>query len=184
MLAYVFWHWPRPGVDGHDYRERLARFHRALASSAPAGFHGSRAFDVGAVPGIATASGLVEDWYFVDDFAALGVINEAAVAAHTREPHDAAASFAAGGTAGIYKLCSPRVPDPRSAAWFAKPANTSYAAFFATVPAGAELWQRQMTLGPAPEFCALGSSAGDLAAFVAPPAVTASPIRTILEERP
>ncbi len=183
MLAYVFWHWPRPGVGEHEYRERLTRFHRALASSAPAGFHGSRAFDVTAVPGVAPASGLVEDWYFVDDFAALGVINEAAVAAHNREPHDAAASLAAGGTAGIYKLCSPRLPDPRSAAWFAKPASASYAAFFATVPDGVELWQRQMTLGPAPEFCALGSSAGALAAFVAPFAATASPIRTILEER-
>ena len=183
MLAYVFWHWPRPGVGEPEYRERLVRFHRALASSAPAGFRGSRAFDAAAVPGIAPTSELVEDWYFVDDFAALGVINDAAVAAHNREPHDAAASLAAGGTAGIYKLCSPRVADPRSAAWFSKAANASYASFFATVPAGVELWQRQMTLGPAPEFCALGSSAGELAAFVATFGVTASPIRTILEER-
>ena len=179
MLAYVFWHWPRPGVGEHEYREHLARFHRALASSAPAGFHGSRAFDVAAVPGVTPASGLVEDWYFVDDFAALGVMNEAAVAAHTREPHDAAASLAAGGTAGIYKLCSPRAADPRSTAWFPKPANASYATFFAGVPAGVELWQRQMTLGPAPEFGALGASTNELSTF----AVTASPIRTILEER-
>jgi len=97
MLAYVFWHWPRPDVDASDYQARLARFHRELAASEPAGFRGSRVFAVSSVPGVPEAPELLEDWYFVDDFAALGVINEAAVAAHNREPHDAADPAARGG---------------------------------------------------------------------------------------
>jgi len=36
--------------------------------------------------------------------------------------------------------------------WFGKPGNVGYSEFLARVPP-AELWQRQLALGPGPEFC-------------------------------
>jgi len=98
--------------------------------------------------------------------------------------HDAAASLARGGTAGLYKLCSPRARDARWAAWFSKPEGSSYAALFESVAAAEgrfELWQRQLVLGPAPEFCALGPSAEGLGALGALEA-TASPLRVLFDE--
>ena len=48
----------------------------------------------------------------------------------------------------------------RYAFWFSKPPGTPYDDFFRSLSASAEeagggLWQRQMVLGPAPEFCLL-----------------------------
>jgi hypothetical protein len=66
---------------------------------------------------------------------------------------------AAGGTAGIYGL---RLGDvllrPRLAHWFAKPDGLSYKEVFSRLApivrqSGGALWTRQMTLGPAREFC-------------------------------
>jgi hypothetical protein len=42
--------------------------------------------------------------------------------------------------------------------WCSKPAGVPYPAFLATLPA-VETWQRQLVLGPAPEFCLLGVDA-------------------------
>ncbi len=162
MLAYVFWHWSKRGEGGGDYRARLVEFHRALAASAPQGYRGSRVFAVTAAPWAPAARDVLEDWYFVDDFTALGVLNDAAVSARNRGTHDAIAARADGGAAGLYKLCTARVDAPAGAAWFAKPAASSYATFFAGVAPEIELWQRQMVLGPAPEFCALASTLAGL----------------------
>lgn len=162
MLAYVFWHWSKHEESGGDYRARLVEFHRALAASPPQGYRGSRVFAVTAASWAPAARDVLEDWYFVDDFTALGVLNDAAVSARNRGVHDAIAARADGGAGGLYKLCTPRTDAPAAAAWFAKPAGSSYAAFFAGVAPGIELWQRQMVLGPAPEFCALASAVAGL----------------------
>jgi hypothetical protein len=81
------------------------------------------------------------------------------VSASRQAPHDAAAAVAGGGTAGLYllRLGSAAEP-PRAATWFAKPAGLSYTAMFTALEPlvraeGAALWGRQMTLGPALEFC-------------------------------
>jgi hypothetical protein len=50
--------------------------------------------------------------------------------------------------------------------WCAKPAGVSYSQFVARLPSG-ETWQRQMVLGPAPEFCIVGVDAGAALAGVA-----------------
>jgi hypothetical protein len=161
LLAYVFWHWPDGSVDPTRYEGALLTFHRALAAAPPAGARGSRVLAVAAAPWLPVARGY-EDWYFVDDFAALGALNEAAVTASRREPHDAAARLAAGGTAGVYRLLSgmpdERAPGPLESRWLSKPGALSYADFLARLPPG-ELWQRQMTLGPTPEFDLLGAAA-------------------------
>src|SRR5712692_4218477 len=96
MLAYVLWHWCGREVEMTRYLEALTDFHRALAADPPAGFRGSRVVSVESAPWAPVARAL-EDWYFVDDFAALGALNEAAVAGRRRAPHDGAARLAAGG---------------------------------------------------------------------------------------
>ena len=156
MLAYVFWHWPAPGLEPDRYVEGLLAFHRALRAAPPAGFHGSRVL---AVEGALWAQGApaFEDWYLVDDFAALGALNDAAITAVRQAPHDAVAKLAAGGAGGIYRRLASGAAGVDRVTWCAKPAGEPYSSFLGRLPAG-EVWQRQMVLGPTPEFCLFGST--------------------------
>jgi hypothetical protein len=154
-LAYVFWHWSAEAAP--TYAERLGAFHRALASDPPRGFRSSRSFQVAGAPWLPRGTGF-EDWYLIDDFAALGALNEAAVSGARRDPHDRVAALASGGAGGVYALKAGEPGDVAAAWWFSKPGRTSYESFFArlsplTREAGTALWQRQLVLGPAPEFC-------------------------------
>src|SRR3954467_15606129 len=90
-LAYVFWHRPAEDVARSDYEERLRAFHATLES--PSGSFRLHALPWKAVDGY-------EDWYLVEDWAALGELNEAAVAAARRGEDDAAARLAADGGGG------------------------------------------------------------------------------------
>jgi hypothetical protein len=161
MLAYVFWHTRRPEVAVADYRARLADFHESLRRSSPPGFQASCTFQHATVPWLAAAGETYEDWYLLDGSAALDVLNDAAVSAPLRAPHDAAARAADSGTAGLYRLRlgEAAIARARSAQWLAKPAGMSYDALYdaldpVLVP-GAGLWCRQMVLGPTPELCVL-----------------------------
>jgi hypothetical protein len=168
MLAYVFWHWPRPGTDAQAYADRLLAFHRALRASPSRGFAGSRVLAVEGAPWCAGAPAF-EDWYLVEDWAALGALDEAAVTASRHLPHDAIAALAGGGAGGVYRRLAdgPWPPPAGLARWFAKPDGERYATFQARLPAGVEVWQRQLVLGPAPEYCAFGTlPAGVVAADV------------------
>jgi hypothetical protein len=109
---------------------------------------------VGARPWLGVEKGY-EDWYFVDDFAALGALNEAAVSGARKAPHDAIAALPLGGAGGLYAFLQGRVARPRFAAFRSKPSGVTYASYVAALPAEAEVWQRQMVLGPAPEYCFL-----------------------------
>ncbi len=159
MLAYVFWHWRQPQAAAADYESRQRAFHAALAAVPPGGFQ--RSFSVGLVgaPWVAAGGEAYEDWYLVDDFAALGTLNEGAVSGSRAGAHDGAAALAAGGTGGLYRLRLGRaLESPRFAHWFGKPSGTRYADFFATLEPLVErcrgaLWMRQLTMGPAREFC-------------------------------
>ena len=100
-----------------------------------------------------------EDWYLVRSSADLDPLNDAAVTASRQQPHDAAAIAASGGVAGLYRL---RLGHPEATPafswWFAKPTGTTYAQLYDLLQpvvdqSGAVLWGRQMTLGPAREFC-------------------------------
>lgn len=158
MLAYLFWHWPRPDVDPGRYSDALLAFHRALSVNPPPGYHGSRVMEVSGAPWVPGATAL-EDWYFVEDFAALGALNDAAVSGQRREPHDGAARMALGGMGGVYRLArEAAASEPGVVAWFGKPADVGYTEFLARIPP-TELWQRQLVLGPAPEFCLFGAAA-------------------------
>ena len=158
MLAYVFWHLPAPETDRTAYEEGLRRFHEALDAAPPGGFRRSFALRAEELPWLPGGPGY-EDWYVIDASWALDTLNEAAVDAHRRAAHDAVAVQAAEGAGGLYRLRAGE-PDVAGgwAAWFAKPAGTSYEELFGLLEPAAKaaaLWQRQMVLGPAPEFCLL-----------------------------
>ena len=159
MLAYVFWHWKRAAVSEQNYEARQRAFHEALGAAPPDGF--IRSFSA-ACQGAEWAAGgepAYEDWYLVQDYAALGHLNEAAISGSRAGPHAGAASASAGGTAGIYALrWGEPLSRPGFAHWFSKPEGLSYAELFdrlepAAGQARSALWMRQMTLGPAREFC-------------------------------
>lgn len=154
MLAYVFWHRSAPAADRAEYEHALAEFHRALAAAPPPGFNRSRVFRLAEVPWLGGSPGY-EDWYLIEDFGALGALNEAAVSKPRKAPHDAVAALSADGAAGVYRLVAgDPEPGATQAAWLSKPPAKPYPAFVAeTSRLGTALWHRQMVLGPTPEFC-------------------------------
>src|SRR3712207_2250850 len=95
MLAYVFWHRPAEDVAREEYEGRLRAFHERLEGP-------SACFRLAALPWKPLDG--YEDWYLVDDWAALGALNEAALDAVRRPGHDAAAAASAMGWGGVYRL--------------------------------------------------------------------------------
>ena len=146
MIAYVFWHRPRAGVEIGAYEAALRAFHGSLASTHSASFR------LDALP-FAAGEGY-EDWYLVEDWAALGELNAAAVDARHRAPHDAAASRAGQGWGGMYGLVRGEAEPPPSVRWVDKPPGMPYEPFIASLtPPGVAIWRRMLVLGPAPELC-------------------------------
>lgn len=182
MLAYVFWHWKRTDVDAAHYERRLRLFHEALADSPPAGFTSSVALALKDAPWANNGGDAYEDWYVINDSAALDPLNDAAVSASRQLPHDEAAALALDGTAGLYRLrAGQSIRIPRVAHWFAKPAGWSYPKLYAELEAlteygAAALWGRQMTLGPAREFCLHGNELLRLPTGIAAQAI---PVRAV-----
>jgi len=162
MLAYVFWHWPQPGVSPGTYMEHLRAFHQELFLYKPAGFLSSAAFQMSGAPWLPPNSDTYEDWYLVEGSCALDILNDAAVTPPLKESHDRSAHGAAGGTAGLYRLRlgSGELASMRQALWFSKRTGVSYEELYRQLQPvaeqGASLWGRQMTLGPSPEFCLTG----------------------------
>jgi hypothetical protein len=160
MLAYVFWHWPRPEIERGQYLDHLAEFHRTLAANKPPGFQRSVVFSIHGASWLKTDGEAFEEWYLLDNSAAMDPLNEAAVSGACEEPHNRVAREAADGTGGLYQLRA-GAADPaeaKFATWLSKPAGVSYKDFYAgldslTSQPGVALWGRQMTLGPATEFC-------------------------------
>jgi hypothetical protein len=160
MLAYVFWHWPQPSIDRDAYVDHLADFHRTLASNKPPGFRNSIVFRIRGANWLNTPGEAYEEWYLLDDSAAMDPLNEAAVSGVCEQPHNRVAREAADGTGGIYRFRDGQaeLAQARFAVWLNKPNGVSYNDFYAalqplTSQPGIGLWGRQMTLGPTTEFC-------------------------------
>lgn len=159
MLAYLFWHWPE---EPAGYAEGLVAFHRALQASGVPGFVGSASYRVQGIPWLPEGRGY-EDWYLVRGFADLESLNQAAVGPSLRVAHDRPALAAGGGMSGLYLVRSDDLAlDASVAAWLSKPRGASYADFLAGLPRSQGLVQRQLVLGPGPEFCVLGETSGEL----------------------
>lgn len=158
-LAYAFWHWKRSEVPLASYEARQQAFQAALLAERPPGYLGGTTVRLSGAAWAAGGGPAYEDWYLVRDMAALEQLNAAAITAGRAAPHDAVASFAAGGIAGLYGLRSGApLALPAFAAWFAKPPGMSYPALSEALgpllrPGTSALWSRRMTLGPTPEFC-------------------------------
>ncbi len=169
MLAYLFWHRPAEGVERETYERSAEHFHRSLAHAPPAGFCGSALYRMQEppwLPGASAASGtadgaVYEDWYFVEDFTALGVLNEAAVAHGHRGVHDEIAHRYGSGAGGLYALREGHVHGATDQAiWIARPRGTHQPELAELLgdgmdPARSSLWRRALVLGPAPEYCLL-----------------------------
>ena len=168
MLAYVFWHERRADADDAAYRADAAEFHRRLTAAALPGFLGSRTFAIETFPWRDDAGAtLFEDWYVLRGSAELDRLDEIAVSGDRSSPHDRLASAVAWGTGGLYRLRAGAArADQIAAQWFAKPAGMRYAELDAILSAVISpehaVWQRQMVLGPALEYCVAGPEAAAL----------------------
>jgi len=162
MLAYLFWHEPRPEVDVERYVARLKAFHRALADAPPPSFVASFSLRLDAAPW--EGGPRFEDWYLVEDWPALGTLNEAAVRAPREDAHDAIASLATNGAGGLYLLQHGTLDGPAPwAGWVVKPQGEPYETFepqlreAVDAAGGGAVLRRQMVLGPAPEYALLAA---------------------------
>jgi hypothetical protein len=160
MLAYVFRHWPSQVSDRVDYEATHLQFHRSIASESPAGFRRSFVFRLAKASWVGATGPIYEDWYLVENFAALESLNEGAVSGKNRSRHDRIAQRAGGGSGALYRLRAgqPHFTKARMALWFSKPRGLPYPEFYAGVPQealdeGGGLWERQMVLGSSPECC-------------------------------
>jgi hypothetical protein len=170
VLAYIAWHGPRAGVDADAYERALERFHRSLARVPPSGFSGSVAFRIQALPWVeggpaadpSPASVVFEDWYLLDSWSALGVLEEAAVARGHVSRHDAVAGMASQLHGAVYRLSEgqPRPDQARVAVWVEPAPGHSPPSIADLLVDGVDgasvaLWRRSLALGPAPEYCLL-----------------------------
>jgi hypothetical protein len=179
VLAYIFWHRPREGVAIDAYEHAQLAFHRSLARTRPIGLRRSAVFKIDEIPWAVhgadagaseSADPGYEDWYLIDDFAALGVLNEAAVGRGHRSAHDEAARRFGGGAGGLYALVegsrsdtgelAASLGEANVAIWVARPVGAQRRELGELLgdgmdPQHASLWRRQLVFGPAPEFCLL-----------------------------
>lgn len=159
MLAYIFWHHPRPDVDTAEYERSLRGFHQALAEAGAEGFVRSETFRLRGAPWINDGADAYADWYLLEGSFALDPLNDVAVSGARRPGHDQAAEASARGVGGLYRLIEGEEgPQVAAELWLTKPRATSYEEFYRwsrPQVRGGGLWRRQMVLGPAPEFCLL-----------------------------
>lgn len=164
MLAYVFWHQPGENIDSEIYERAAEGFHRSLAHMPPAGLRATAFYRVAGVSWLAGGAGY-EDWYLLDDFAAVGVLNEAAVAHGHSSAHDEIARRFGAGAGGMYGLLEGHADlHHEQVVWVSRPPGSTRGALGELLgdgmdPAHASLWRRQLVLGPAPEYCLLAPEA-------------------------
>jgi hypothetical protein len=170
VLAYLSWHRPAVDVDPAAYEQALVRLHRSLEHRPPSGFRGSAAFRSSELPWIAPVPGGAgagyEDWYLVDGWSALGVLEEAAVSRGHVTRHDAVAAMAGVSSGGVYRLSEghPALGEARVSVWIARAPGHTPMRLGELLGDGMDrarsgLWRRCLGLGPAPEHCLLAPEA-------------------------
>jgi hypothetical protein len=167
MLAYVSWHRAAPDADRGAYEQALERFHRSLAHRPPSGLQGSASFRTGPLPWFAAADqDDYEDWYLLDGWSSLGVLEEATVSRGHLTAHDAIAGLSGISVSGVYRLNEGHagLAETRVAVWVERERGHQPPSIAALLGDGmdrqaAGLWRRCVGLGPAPEFCLLAPAA-------------------------
>jgi len=170
VLAYIAWHRPAPGVDTSAYELAISHFHSSLAHQPPSGFGGSVAFRARQLPWLTgpradpQPEGGYEDWYLLDSWSAIGVLEEASVSHGHLRAHDEVASRAGVSTGAIYRFSEgyARPAEARLSVWVTRPPGHEHPSIEALLgdgmdPATAGLWRRCIGLGPAPEYCLLAT---------------------------
>jgi hypothetical protein len=185
VLAYIAWHLPAPAVRAAAFEQALERFHRSLAHRPPSGFRGSAAFRAPGLPWLADDAGpdpdpvsggpgadsgdagplcCYEDWYLVDGWSAVGVLEEAAVARGHQSSHAAVAAMTGVTKGAIYRLIEglPRLERAPLAVWVKRSPGHAPVTLEDLLADGMEgdaagLWRRCLGLGPAPEYCLLAA---------------------------
>jgi hypothetical protein len=156
MLAYVFWHRPYPHIDSKPYEESIMRFQSDLAQQPPPGFRAAWSFRIEPVPWLSHHTGY-EDWYLLEGSWAMDPLNSFAVAGRTQSSHDMAAAQMEEGQGGLYAHAGgDPSPTPQSTVfWLTRPRGISWQAVLEPLRTRypqANVWRRQMVLGPAKEF--------------------------------
>ena len=107
-----------------------------------------------------TSDEAYEEWYLLDDSAAMDRLNDAAVSGACEEPHNRVAREAADGTGGLYRLREGLENlDQAKIRDLAKQTRRCFLQkllrrnAITNLAARRRLWGRQMTLGPTTEFC-------------------------------
>ncbi len=173
MLAYLFWHQHAAGAERRAYEQELERFHRSLAQRPPSGFESSASFRIERPPWLAdvptpACAELYEDWYVIRDWAALGVLEEAAVSRGHVTAHARLARHAGPGRGAVYRMIEGTAQPglAPTATWIEatpRPGHErpSLDALLGDGidPARDGLWRRCLVLGPAPEYCLLAGEA-------------------------
>ena len=161
-IAFVFWHRPAPTTAPTVYEAGLAAFHRSLEEHAPPGFRGSQSYRISRNPFGAEPPGapVYVDWYLLDGWESLGHLNREAVRPPHGDAHDVVAARSAHGVGSIYawKSGNPELGSVRFESWGEKAQGVrtpDHVRALASGPPrnGGSIWQRQLALGPAPEFC-------------------------------
>jgi hypothetical protein len=178
VLAYLSWHRPAPDVELAHYEEALERFHRSLAHRPPSGLQGSATFRTGELPWLDRAEASdpgpgaplnhsYEDWYLLDGWSAVGVLEEAAVSQGHVSSHDAVAKLAGIAAGGVYRLREGHAALATAgvSVWVSCAAGHRSPAVVDLLgdgadPATAGLWRRCLGLGTAPEYCLLATEPG------------------------
>jgi hypothetical protein len=100
----------------------------------------------------------------VDSWSAIGVLEEASVSHGHLQAHDAVASRAGVSTGAVYRLSEgyARPGEARLSVWVTPAPGHEHPSIEALLgdgmdPATAGLWRRCIGLGPAPEYCLLGT---------------------------
>jgi hypothetical protein len=174
VLAYIAWHRPAADVDPAAYERAIERFHASLAHRPPGGFAGSVAFRAAELPWLGDAQGArapadaagtlggYEDWYLVESWSAVGVLEEAVLSRGHLGAHEALAAETDVSAGAVYRISEghAHLAKARVSVWVTRGRGGDHPSIEALLgdgmdPAAAGLWRRCLGLGPAPEYCLL-----------------------------
>lgn len=162
MLAYVFWHAPKPEAQLATYEQGLLAFSNALLRSGCEGLRSIGQFRISAVPWLDYRDGY-EDWVIVDGPAVLGDLNTVAVSGPMAAPHARVAQMMEVGYGGLYYhlwgTLDAHLAD--EAQWLSRPRGIDFRPALEEMTQSAEqavsVWRRLMVLGPGSEFLVLAT---------------------------